>query len=121
LTEREQAQAVEAEVATLLAAHPDKLTQGGRKRLVPLRDEITTHWLVAVRCVRDRSEGSECIRVSSALLPPVACRPKSSEVLIARFYLKGILTGNFEETLVVLFGKEAVGPSAGDVGLLKEL
>jgi putative transposase len=118
------AQALEAEVAALLASKPDKLTQGGRKRLVRREDlpdrEITIHWPVAVR-LRDRSEGSEFVRFSSALLPPYARRPKSLKVLIALLYLKGILTGNFEERLVVLLGKDAGEPSARIVGRLNEV
>jgi putative transposase len=56
---------------------------------------------VAVRCprVRDRvGEGSERIRFSSAILPPYARRSKSLEVLIPILYLKGISTGDFEES-----------------------
>jgi hypothetical protein len=68
------AQAVEAEVAVLLASHADKLTDDGRQRLVrhghlPEREIMTGIGPVAVRCprVRDRaSEGSERIRFSSA-------------------------------------------------------
>ena len=76
------AQAVEAEVAVLLASHADKLTDDGRQRLVrhghlPEREIMTGIGPVAVRCprVRDRaSEGSERIRFSSAILPPYARR-----------------------------------------------
>jgi transposase-like protein len=78
---------------------------------------------VAVRCprVRDRvGEGSERIRFSSAILPPYARRSKSLEVLIPILYLKGISTGDFEEALVALLGKDAGGLSAATVGRLKE-
>jgi putative transposase len=84
------AQAVEAEVAVLLASHADKLTDDGRQRLVrhghlPEREIMTGIGPVAVRCprVRDRaSEGSERIRFSSAILPPYARRSKSLEVAV---------------------------------------
>jgi putative transposase len=121
-------QAVEAEVAALLGSHADKLTHDGRQRLVrhghlPEREIMTGIGAVAVRCprVRDRvGEGPERIRFSSAILPPYARRSKSLEVLIPVLYLKGISTGDFEEALVALLGKEVGGLSASTVGRLKD-
>ncbi len=121
-------QAVEAEVAALLSGHADKLTDDGRARLVrhghlPEREIMTGIGAVAVRCprVRDRvGEGSERIRFSSAVLPPYARRSKSLEVLIPILYLKGVSTGDFEEALVALFGKDARGLSASTVARLKD-
>jgi putative transposase len=121
-------QAVEAEVAALLGCHADKLTDDGRQRLVrhghlPEREIMTGIGPVAVRCprVRDRvGEGYERIRFSSAILPPYARRSKSLEVLIPILYLKGISTGDFEEALVALLGKDAGGLSASTIGRLKE-
>src|SRR5437588_7067629 len=109
------AQAVEAEVVALLSEHADKLTDDGHQRLVrhghlPKREIMTGIGPVAVRCprVRDRvGEGPERIRFSSAILPPYARRSKSLEVLIPILYLKGISTGDFEEVLVALLGKDA--------------
>ena len=78
---------------------------------------------VAVRCprVRDRvGEGLERIRFSSAILPPYARRSKSLEVLIPILYLKGVSTGEFEEALAALLGKDAGGLSATTIGRLKE-
>ena len=123
------AQAVEAEVAALLASHADKLTEDGRARLVrhghlPEREIVTGIGPVAVRCprVRDRvGEGSERIRFSSAILPPYARRSKSLEVLIPILYLKGVSTGEFEDALTALLGKDAGGLSATTVGRLKEV
>ena len=122
------AQAVEAEAAALLTMHADNLTEDGRRRLVrhghlPEREIMTGIGPVAVRCprVRDRvGEGSERIRFSSAILPPYARRSKSLEVLIPVLYLKGVSTGDFEEALVALLGKDAGGLSATTVGRLKE-
>ena len=122
------AQAVEAEVATLLSRYADETTYDGRKRLVrhghlPEREIMTGIGPVGVRCprVRDRvGEGSQRIRFSSAILPPYARRSKSLEVLIPILYLKGISTGDFEEALVALLGKDAGGLSASTVGRLKE-
>jgi putative transposase len=122
------AQAVEAEVAALLSMHADKLTEDGRARLVrhghlPAREIMTGIGPVAVRCprVRDRvGRGSERIRFSSAILPPYARRSKSLEVLIPILYLKGVSTGDFEEALIALLGKDASGLSASTIGRLKE-
>lgn len=122
------AQAVEAEVAGLLASHADKLTDDGRARLVrhghlPAREIMTGIGPVAVRCprVRDRvGSGAERIRFSSAILPPYARRSKSLEVLIPILYLKGVSTGDFEEALIALLGKNAGGLSASTISRLKE-
>jgi transposase-like protein len=122
------AQAVEAEVTILLERHADKVTDDGRRRLVrhghlPEREVMTGVGPVAVRCprVRDRvGEGSERIRFSSAILPPYARRSKSLEVLIPILYLKGISTGDFEEALMALLGKDAGGLSASTVARLKD-
>jgi putative transposase len=71
--------------------------------------------------VRDRcSAGSEHISFSSAILPPYARRTKSLEVLIPILYLRGICTGDFEEALGALLGKDASGLSASTIGRLKE-
>ncbi len=115
------AQAVEAEVATLLERHTDEITADGRRRLVrhghlPDREIMTGVGPVAVRCprVRDRvGQGADRIRFSSAILPPYARRSKSLEVLIPILYLKGVSTGDFEEALAALLGKEAGGLVAG--------
>jgi putative transposase len=120
------AQAVEAEIAAFLSMYAENMTQDGRQRLVrhghlPEREIITGIGPVAVRCprVRDRlGEGSQRIRFSSAILPPYARRSKSLEVLIPILYLKGVSTGDFDEALVALLGKDA-GLSASTVGRLK--
>jgi transposase-like protein len=122
------AQAVEAEVSSLLCCHADKLTDDGRRRLVrhghlPEREIMTGIGPVAVRCprVRDRGgEGCERIRFSSTILPPYARRSKSLEVLIPILYLKGISTGDFEDALIALLGRDASGLSASTIGRLKE-
>jgi len=122
------AQAVGAEVAGFLSRHADELTEDGRRRLVrhghlPERTIMTGIGPVAVRCprVRDRvGEGGERIRFSSAILPPYARRSRSLEVLIPILYLKGISTGDFDEALAALLGKDAGGLSASTIARLKE-
>jgi transposase-like protein len=90
---------------------------------LPEREIMTGIGAVAVRCprVRDRAvNGGERIRFSSAILPPYARRSKSLEVLIPILYLKGISTGDFEEALAALLGKDAGGLSASTIARLKE-
>jgi len=122
------AQAVEAEVAALLSCHADKHTDDGGQRLVrhghlPEREIVTGIGPVAVRCprVRDRcGSGEERIRFTSAILPPYARRSKSLDVLIPILYLKGISSGDFEEALAALLGKDGGGLSASTIGRLKD-
>jgi transposase-like protein len=122
------AQAVDLEVTDFIGRYADLKTAAGRQRLVrhghlPKREIMTGIGPVAVRQprVRDRepSEG-ERIRFSSSILPPYVRRTKSLEVLIPILYLKGISTGDFEEALGALLGKDAGGLSASTIGRLKE-
>ena len=56
------------------------------------------------------------IRFSPAILPPYVRRSKRLEMLIPILYLKGISTGDFEEALAALLGKDAAGLSASTIG-----
>jgi len=121
-------QAVEAEVAEFLAKHTDLKTETGQQRVVrhghlPEREIMTGIGPVAIRQprVRDReaAEG-ERICYSPSIVPPYARRSKSLEVLIPVLYLKGISTGDFEEALAALVGKDAPGLSASTIARLKE-
>ncbi|MGA1183503.1 MAG: IS256 family transposase [Ilumatobacteraceae bacterium] len=124
------AQAVEAEVAAFLDKHADLKTEDGRQRIVrhghlPEREVMTGIGPVGVRQprVRDRgapAEAAERIRFTSAILPPYARRSKSLDVLLPILYLKGISTGDFEEALAALLGKDAPGLSASTISRLKE-
>jgi putative transposase len=124
------AKAVEAEVAAFLAKHADLKTKDGRSRIVrhghlPEREVMTGIGPVAVRQprVRDRAAGAKDagrIRFTPAILPPYARRSRSLEVLIPILYLKGISTGDFEEALAALLGKDAPGLSSSTIARLKE-
>src|SRR5437868_10247656 len=122
-------QAIEAEVADFLAKHADLKTATGHQRVVrhghlPERAIMTGIGPVGVRQprVRDR-EASEGQRIpySPSILPRYARRSKSLEVLIPILYLKGISTGDFEEALAALVGKDASGLSASTIARLKEV
>jgi len=124
------AQAVEAEVAEFLDKHRDLRTEDGRQRIVrhghlPEREVMTGIGAVAGRQprVRDRgasAEDGDRVRFTPAILPPYARRSKSLDVLIPILYLKGISTGDFEEALAGLLGKDAPGLSASTISRLKE-
>jgi len=125
------AQAVEAEVADFLARHADLKTEEGYQRVVrhghlPEREVMTGIGPVTVRQprVRDRGAGAEAtdrIRFTPMILPPYARRSRSLEVLLPVLYLKGISTGDFEEALAALLGKDAPGLSASTIARLKEV
>ena len=59
-------------------------------------------------------------RFTSAILPPYARRSRSLEVLIPILFLKGVSTGDFEEALAALLGKDAPGLSPSTIARLKE-
>jgi putative transposase len=122
-------QAVEAEVADFLDRHADLRTEAGRQRVVrhghlPEREITTGIGPVTVRQprIRDReASAGEPIRFNPAILPPYARRTKSLEVLIPILYLKGISSGDFEEALAALVGRDAPGLSASTIARLKEV
>ena len=120
------AQAVEAEVADFLSAHADLTTEDGRQRLVrhghlPERTIQTGIGPVDVQQprVRDRGGDGEKIRFSPAILPPYARRSKSLDALIPILYLRGISSGDFQEALSALLGKDAPNLSPAVLGRLK--
>jgi transposase-like protein len=67
------------------------------------------------------AEAADRIRFTPTILPPYARRSKSLEVLIPILYLKGISTGDFEEALAALLGKDAPGLSASTIARLKDV
>ena len=91
------AQAIEAEVAAVLAAHEHLKTEDGRRRLVrhghgPERAILTGIGPVSVRRpkVRDRgSVGGERIRFTSAILPRFARRTRSLDAVLPTLYVNG--------------------------------
>ncbi|KMO31184.1 transposase [Methylobacterium variabile] len=110
------AQAVELEAEAFLSAMQDLRLPDGRARLVrhghgPERAIQTGIGPVPVTRVRIRDRGAtnpeERIRFSSALLPRWARRTRSLDALLPVLYLRGISTGDFQEALAALLGKDA--------------
>jgi putative transposase len=109
-------QAIEAEVNAFLAAMNDLKLPDGRDRIVrhghgPERTIQTGIGPVEVRRakVRDRggAEAGERIRFTSTILPRWARRTKSLDALLPVLYLRGVSTGDFQEALSALLGKDA--------------
>ncbi|MGF7178460.1 transposase-like protein [Azospirillum doebereinerae] len=101
----------------------------GRDRVVrhghgPERSIQTGIGPVAMRRakVRDRGgeEDGERIRFTSAILPRWARRTKSLDALLPVLYLRGVSTGDFQEALSALLGKDAPNLSPSVIGRLKE-
>ncbi|UEM21379.1 IS256 family transposase [Skermanella mucosa] len=122
-------QAIEAEVAAFLAERKDLKLPDGRDRLVrhghgPERVIQTGIGPVEVRRakVRDRGaeNGGERIDFTSTLLPRWARRTRSLDALLPILYLRGISTGDFQEALAALLGKEAPNLSPAVLVRLKE-
>ncbi len=58
--------------------------------------------------VRDRDPGeSEPVRFISAILPRWARRTRSLDALLPVLYLRGVSTGDFQEALAALLGRDA--------------
>ena len=120
--------AIEAEVDQFLGQHADYRDDQGKRFVVrngrlPTRKILTGAGPLEVRQprVRDNSpENDQRIRFSSSILPPYLRRSKSIDELIPWLYLKGISTGDFQEALQALLGKDAKGLSPNVIVRLKE-
>jgi putative transposase len=119
------AQAIEAEVAVLLAQYADRHDPQGRHAVVrngylPEREVHTGIGAVRVKVPRGRDRSGTGICFHSALLPPYIRRSSSLEALLPWLYLKGVSTGDFSEALQALLGPEAPGLSATTISRLKQ-
>jgi transposase-like protein len=118
------AQAVEAEADAFLAAMRDERLADGRARVVrhghgPERLIQTGIGPVPVRRAKLRDRGGNedgRITFTSAILPKWARRTKSLDALLPVLYLRGISTGDFQEALAALLGKDAPNLSPSVVG-----
>jgi transposase-like protein len=123
------AQAVEAEFSAFLGLHEDKALPDGRQRVVrhghePAREIQTGIGPVEVKKPKARDRGGaadgERIRYSSTILPLWARRTKSLDALLPALYLRGVSSGDFQEALAALLGKNAANLSPSVVSRLKE-
>jgi putative transposase len=109
-------QAIESEAEAFLAAMKDLKLADGRDRVVrhghgPTRTIQTGIGPVEVERVKLRDRGAvgdgERIRFTSAILPLWARRTRSLDALLPVLYLRGISTGDFQEALAALVGRDA--------------
>ena len=110
------AQVLIAEADSFVAMWKDLKLPDGRDRIVrhghgPHRAIQTGVGPVEVRRakVRDRGDvvAEEKIRFTSSILPKWARRTKSLDALLPVLYLRGVSTGDFQEALAALLGKDA--------------
>jgi putative transposase len=110
------AEAVRAEADAFVAQYAGLALADGRQRIVrhghgPMRTIQTGVGPLEVQRakVRDRAEVPEAekIRFTSLILPRWARRSKSLDALLPVLYLRGISTGDFQEALAALLGKDA--------------
>lgn len=110
------AQAIEIEAETFLAEMRDLKLADGRDRIVrhghgPERRIQTGIGPVPVSRVKIRDRGAngkvDQVRFSSSILPKWARRTRSLDALLPVLYLRGVSTGDFQEALSALVGKDA--------------
>ena len=123
------AQAVEMEAEAFLASMKELKLEDGRERVVrhghgPERTIQTGVGPVPVSRVKLRDRGGEAagerITFTSAILPKWWRRTKSLEALLPVLYLRGVSTGDFQDALAALLGKDAPNLSPSVIGRLKE-
>jgi len=117
-------QAIEAELAELLAQYAEVRDEQGRRAVVrngylPEREILTGVGPVAVKVPKVRSRTDEPVVFRSSLVPPYVRKARRVEAALPWLYLKGIATGQMQEALEVLVGPEAKGLSASVVSRLK--
>tara|TARA_B110000902_G_scaffold211902_1_gene242795 strand:+ start:98 stop:1357 length:1260 start_codon:yes stop_codon:yes gene_type:complete len=117
------AQAIEAELAALLAQYQGETVEG-LQRIVknghqPERSIQTGLGDIDVKIPKVRDRKKEGVKFNSTLIPPYLKRTKNIEELIPWLYLRGISTGDMQPALVSLLGEQAKGLSANSVSRLK--
>ena len=120
--------ALKAEAASFVAQFTEERLPDGRQRVVlhgagPERTIQTGIGAIPVRRpkVRDRATDApaeEKIRFSSSILPKWARRSRSLDALLPILYLRGVSTGDFQEALSALLGKDAPNLSPGVIARL---
>jgi transposase-like protein len=110
------AQAVEMEADDFIAAMKELKLADGRDRIVrhghgPERSIQTGIGPAPVSRVKIRDRGAngeaDRVRFASSILPKWARRTRSLDALLPVLYLRGVSTGDFQEALSALVGKDA--------------
>ena len=118
------AQAIEAEVAELLAQYAGQTVDGKRAVVrngyLPERTLQTGLGDVPIKVPKVRDRSGQGVKFNSKLVPPYLKRTKNVEEFIPWLYLKGISTGEMQPALEALLGEGATGLSAATVSRLKK-
>lgn len=119
------AQAVQAELGELLDHYQDVTLDDGRQAVVkngylPARTIQTGLGDIPVNVPKVRDRSGQGIKFNSKLVPPYLKRAQSIDELLPWLYLKGVSTGDFQESLQSLLGADASGLSAGTISRLKK-
>lgn len=114
-------QAIENEVNECLELYQDRKDEHGRKIIkrngyLPKRQIQTGIGPVSIEQPRIRG-----VQFSSAILPRYLRRIPSIDALVPALYLKGVSTGDMQEALEAILGKDAKGLSPTNIVRLKEL
>ena len=117
-------QAIEAELAELLANCANVTTLQGKRAVVrngylPGREILTAAGPIAVQVPKVRDRSGSGIKFNSNIVPPYVRKSPRVSAALPWLYLKGISTGDMGEALRVLLGEEAKGLSANVVSRLK--
>ena len=119
------AEAVEAELQEFLAQFADYRTQAGHRQVIrngylPEREIQTGIGSVKVKVPKVRDKSGQGTKFNSMLVPPYLRKTKNVEEFLPWLYLKGVSTGDFQETLQVLLGDSAQGLSSSTISRCKQ-
>ena len=120
------AQAVEAELHEFLQQFAACTDTRGRRQVIrngylPERQIQTGIGPICVRVPKVRDKRGQGVKFHSSLLPPYLRKTRSIEEMLPWLYLKGISTGDFQEALQALLGREATGLSPATISRCKRL
>jgi transposase-like protein len=118
--------ALEQEVADFIESYKNESLENNKRRIVrnghlPERDIQTGIGNVEVKLprVRDRGKTEEKIKFCSSWIPKYMRRTKTLESLLPLLYLKGISTGDFQDVLEPILGKNAANLSPSVISRMK--
>lgn len=118
------AQAIETEVQQLLEQMANVTTEDGKPAVVrngylPERTIQTGLGDIDVKIPKVRDRSGNGTKFNSSLVPPYLKRSQTIEEFLPWLYLRGISTGDFNESLKHLLGDNASGLSASTICRLK--
>ena len=116
--------AIENEVEEYLTRLKELKEDSGRRSIIrngylPERSIQTGIGQISIKQPRVRDKTNE-FTFTSAILPPYLRRTPSIEAVIPALYLKGISTGNLQESLEAILGENAKGLSPTNIVRLKQ-